>query len=212
MYETLGVDVLPPLVTVHLRRGDFLVRFLRISAIHSARSTDDHCFLQSWCPDQQKCTPPVEAYRSAVAPFLRLFNASIVPFLSSSPKPRVLVTTDETTDMDFLASIDALGWDRVNHTRLGTEEKLRAEYGEAWRWADSAVDQAILSLGQHFVGTRGSQVSLSRYVRAHNLSRVALADSHSILFAFAEQVSQLSELRVATWNGGQTAIVDRRAS
>ncbi|ORY63678.1 hypothetical protein BCR35DRAFT_334785 [Leucosporidium creatinivorum] len=159
VYETLEVDVLPPLVTVHLRRGDFL----------------------SWCPQQQNCTPPASDYAAAVKPLLSLFNSSIIPF-SSSPRPRVLVTTDETTDMDFLASIDQLGWDRINHTRLGTERKLREAYGEAWRWADSAVDQAILSLGQHFVGTRGSQVT------------------------------QLSQLRVESWNGGQTAVVDRPAN
>jgi hypothetical protein len=115
---------------------------------------------QSWCPQQQNCTPPITDYLAAVTPFLSLFNSTS----RSSPSPRVLVTTDETTDMEFLASIDALGWDRVNHTRLGTEEKLKAEYGEAWRWADSAVDQAILSLGQHFVGTRGSQVSLRYFL------------------------------------------------
>ncbi|ORY63677.1 hypothetical protein BCR35DRAFT_334784 [Leucosporidium creatinivorum] len=160
VYETLEVDVLPPLVTVHLRRGDFL----------------------SWCPQQQNCTPPVTDYAAAVEPLLSLFNTTLPLPSPSSPTPRVLVTTDETTDMDFLSSIDDLGWARVNHTRLGTEEKLRKEYGEAWRWADSAVDQAILSLGQHFVGTRGSQVS------------------------------QLSQLRVETWNGGQTAVVDRPAS
>jgi len=165
VYETLGVDVLPPLVTVHLRRGDFLVRFWLVSALLCLPAGSDSLSLlsQSWCPGQQNCTPPIEAYRRAVDPLLRLFNSSI-PFLSPSPKPRVLVTTDETTDMDFLGSIDALGWDRVNHTRLGTEGKLREAYGEAWKWADSAVDQAILSLGQHFVGTRGSQVSLRYFL------------------------------------------------
>lgn len=88
---------------------------------------------------------------------------------ASTPAPRVLVTTDETTDLDFLASVEAFGWTIVNHALLGTEEKLRKEFGEAWKWADAAVDQAILSLGSHFVGTRGSQVrpeAFSRRLRA----------------------------------------------
>jgi hypothetical protein len=124
---------------------------------------------KGWCAKGQNCTPPIDDYLQKVSPLLLL----------SPPNTRVLVTTDEQTDLDFLASIDALGWYRIDHALLGTQAKLEAAFGEAWRWADSATDQAILSLGRHFVGTRGSQVS------------------------------QLSELRVQTWNGGQSAIVDR---
>lgn len=91
----------------------------------------------------------------------------------------VIVTTDEQDDQEFLASIDNLGWYRVDHRRLGTGIQLRSEYGDAAAWADAAVDQAILSMGIAFVGTSGSQVSI------------------------------ISELRVATWNGGETRMVQR---
>lgn len=91
----------------------------------------------------------------------------------------VLVTTDEQDDREFLSSIDQLGWYRIDHARLGTAKRLAAEYGDAARWADAAVDQAILSLGAQFVGTSGSQVSI------------------------------ISELRVATWNGGETRMIQR---
>ncbi|KAM0753553.1 hypothetical protein T439DRAFT_322451 [Meredithblackwellia eburnea MCA 4105] len=77
----------------------------------------------------------------------------------TEPGAKVLVTTDETEDQEFLASIDALGWYRIDHAKLGTEKKLKEKFGKAFSWADSAVDQAILSLGDHFIGTDGSQVS-----------------------------------------------------
>lgn len=93
--------------------------------------------------------------------------------------PSVLVTTDEKDDQEFLSSVDELGWYRIDHGALGTADVLRAEYGDNALWADAAIDQAILSLGMHFVGTADSQVSI------------------------------ISELRVATWNGGKTRLVKR---
>ncbi|KAG0666890.1 hypothetical protein C6P46_003600 [Rhodotorula mucilaginosa] len=124
---------------------------------------------KSWCPAGQRCVPTVERY-----------SEQVDKFLSDSPSDtRVLVTTDEQDDADFLASVDDLGWFRIDHRHLGTADVLRAEYGETWRWADAAVDQAILSLGMAFVGTADSQVSV------------------------------ISELRVATWNGGRTHLVKR---
>jgi len=91
------------------------------------------------------------------------------------------VTTDEQDDEIFLSSIDALGWYRVDHRKLGTFSILEEKYGDAARWYDAVVDQAILSLGNKFVGTSGSQVSL------------------------------VTELRVAAWNGGTTSLVERPA-
>lgn len=91
----------------------------------------------------------------------------------------VLVTTDEQDDEIFLSSIDALGWLRIDHKKLGTFSTLERKYGQAARWYDAAIDQAILSLGSGFVGTSGSQVSL------------------------------VTELRIAAWNGGETSLVER---
>lgn len=93
----------------------------------------------------------------------------------------VLVTTDEQDDEIFLSSIDALGWYRIDHRKLGTFSILESKYRDAARWYDAAIDQAILSLGSSFVGTSGSQVSL------------------------------VTELRVAAWNGGETDLVERPA-
>lgn len=73
----------------------------------------------------------------------------------------VVVTTDESADHAFLRAIDELGWFRIDHKKLGTEAVLQLQFGDAHRWADAAVDQAILALGDHFVGTDGSQVSPS---------------------------------------------------
>ncbi|GAA5825612.1 hypothetical protein JCM11251_000309 [Rhodosporidiobolus azoricus] len=124
---------------------------------------------KTWCNSGSDCTPPLDAYTEKLKPLLAL----------SPPGTRVLVTTDEQDDRTFLRDIDARGWSRVDHRRLGTFSLLESRYGDAARWADAVVDQAILSLGSHFVGTSGSQVSL------------------------------VTELRVAAWNGGETALVQR---
>jgi hypothetical protein len=101
------------------------------------------------------------------------------PSISLHSFSAVLITTDEQDDNSFLSAIDALGWYRIDHRSLGTFSRLEQKYGDAARWADAVVDQAILSLGSHFVGTSGSQVSL------------------------------VTELRVAAWNGGETRLVER---
>ncbi|GAA5877286.1 hypothetical protein JCM3774_001625 [Rhodotorula dairenensis] len=124
---------------------------------------------KAWCPSHESCVPTIDRY-----------SEHVNSFLSEAPKgTRVLVTTDEQDDTDFPRSIDDLGWFRIDHRQLGTADVLQAEYGETARWADAAVDQAILSLGSAFVGTADSQVSV------------------------------ISELRVATWNAGRTHLVER---
>lgn len=100
--------------------------------------------------------------------------------LALSPRgTRVLVTTDENEDLDYLSGFKRLGWSRVDHVKLKTSEVLKKQFGVFWRWADGAVDQAILSLGTNFVGTEGSQVSL------------------------------VSSMRVRSWNDGRTEMVLR---
>ncbi|GAA6024155.1 hypothetical protein JCM11491_001016 [Sporobolomyces phaffii] len=126
---------------------------------------------KEWCSTGHNCTPAIDRYVEKVEPMLAL-----------QPKgTKVLVTTDEQDDDIFLSSIDALGWYRIDHRRLGTFSILEERYGDAARWYDAAIDQAILSLGSGFVGTSGSQVSL------------------------------VTELRVAAWNRGQTSLVERPA-
>ncbi|GAA5928381.1 O-fucosyltransferase family protein [Sporobolomyces koalae] len=126
---------------------------------------------KSWCSTGHNCTPAIDRYVEKVA-----------PMLANAPRgTKVLVTTDEQDDRIFLDSIDSLGWYRIDHRALGTFETLEKRYGDAARWYDAAIDQAILSLGTAFVGTSGSQVSL------------------------------VTELRVAAWNGGSTALVERPA-
>ncbi|GAA5959874.1 hypothetical protein JCM3765_000629 [Sporobolomyces pararoseus] len=126
---------------------------------------------KEWCSTGHNCTPAIDRYVEKVEPMLAM-----------SPKgTQVLVTTDEQDDEIFLSSIDQLGWFRIDHRKLGTFEILQERYGDAARWYDAAIDQAILSLGSAFVGTSGSQVSL------------------------------VTELRIAAWNGGSTSLVERPA-
>ena len=146
---------------------------------------------QTWCSSGKDCTPAVDRYAEHVNSLLsdspRDTKGTLAPacvgdspsLLTSCLRAAVLVTTDEQDDLEFLTSVDKLGWYRIDHRRLNTRGVLEAEYTDAAAWADAAVDQAILSLGMHFVGTSGSQVSI------------------------------ISELRVASWNVGDTRMVQR---
>ncbi|GAA5969789.1 hypothetical protein JCM21900_003206 [Sporobolomyces salmonicolor] len=128
-----------------------------------------HGDFEHWCPSGHGCVAPLEAYNSAVDELLKNLPLDTI----------VLVTTDETSPT-FHASLAALGWCAISHTSLGTAALLQSKYGDASGWYDSAVDQAILSLGRAFVGTLDSQVSL------------------------------VSALRVASWNDGETRLVRRQ--
>ncbi|KAM0753922.1 hypothetical protein T439DRAFT_322809 [Meredithblackwellia eburnea MCA 4105] len=148
--QLLTIDHRTPLLTVHIRRGDFKLQ----------------------CPkDKRVCLPSLTTYVAAVDSLSAKFG----------PKEfKVLVTTDETQDELFLGELDSLGWIRVDHELLGTRTLLAARMGTSngLEWYEAAVDQAILSLGQLFVGTRHSQVS------------------------------DLAKLRVETWNYGSAMLVD----
>ncbi|BGP14472.1 hypothetical protein JCM10213_004594 [Rhodosporidiobolus nylandii] len=146
--KTLGTPDIPrDLITVHLRRGDFV----------------------TWCSRQADCVPQVEAYRREVD-----------ELLSKMPENTTVLATTDDTSAEFLSELAGLGWFVIDHDTLGTASLLASRYGELERgWYDSAVDQAIHSLGSAFVGTGDSQVSL------------------------------VAALRVATWNGGETRIVRR---
>ena len=166
--QTLGVrGKLPPLLTVHIRRGDFSeFSYLRPLALKLTWSST----AESWCSAGENCVPgTLDAYVPAVEKMLAL----------SPPGTKILATTDETEDQDYLAGFKRLGWYRVDHLKLNTSRVLEERFGVFARWADGAVDQAILSLGTNFVGTEGSQVSL------------------------------VSSLRVRSWNDGRTDMVLR---
>jgi len=126
--------------------------------------------VQTWCPKGDGCVPSLAEYEPPVKRWLR----------DSPAGTKVLVTTNEADDTDFLDLIDRKGWYRVDHVKLGTAAKLASQFGEKRAlWADAVVDQAILSMGRDFVGTEGSQVSW------------------------------VSELRVSTWRGGRSVLVQR---
>ncbi len=114
-------------------------------------------------------------------PSLSEYEPPVNEWLRDSPAgTKVLVTTNEADDLDFLDLIASKGWYRVNHLKLGTARKLERQFGEKRAlWADAVIDQAILSMGRDFVGTEGSQVSW------------------------------VSELRVNTWRGGRSVLVQR---
>ncbi|KAL8292639.1 hypothetical protein RQP46_001251 [Phenoliferia psychrophenolica] len=92
------------------------------------------------CGTSPNCLPGPEQYAPKVQGLLD----------QSPPGTVVIVTTDETEDLKFLASIDLLGWHRIDHLKLGTAARLMEKFGEAYQWADA---------GDDFVGTEGSQVS-----------------------------------------------------
>lgn len=161
---------LPPLLTVHVRRGDFSQSCPSAMASADADMVLDPVPVEEWCDAGSNC---VASTPDAYVPEVERLRASM---------PRntvVLVTTDETEDLEFLAGFKRLGWYRIDHDALGTRAILKQRFGVYDRWADGAVDQAILSLGAAFVGTQGSQVSL------------------------------VTELRVRSWNDAPTGYVAR---
>ncbi|GAA5914983.1 O-fucosyltransferase family protein [Sporobolomyces salmoneus] len=124
----------------------------------------------SWCNSGSGCVAPIESYQKAVEELKKELPGDT----------KVLVTTDETSP-SFHSSLSSLGWFTINHSSpsVGTSSLLRERYGASSGWWDSAVDQAILSIGKGFVGTLDSQVSL------------------------------VSALRVMSWNDGLTKFVTR---
>ncbi|SGY40217.1 BQ5605_C003g02338 [Microbotryum silenes-dioicae] len=130
---SLGVTTIPQeLITMHIRRGDFL----------------------TWCEKGTDCTPSLDAFAAAVKDLEAELKMSS-PELDVD-KIQVLITTDEQDDRAILDQIAANGW-VISQT---SSSMIEEAFGDAWKWADSAIAQAILSLGARgFVGTSNSQVS-----------------------------------------------------
>jgi hypothetical protein len=68
------------------------------------------------------------------------------------PTNRVIITSDES-DPKWWAEVEAMGWVRMNHKEMKTEER----YG---RWYPVILDAAIQAAGVGFVGTDGSTFSI----------------------------------------------------
>ncbi|KDE03731.1 hypothetical protein MVLG_05801 [Microbotryum lychnidis-dioicae p1A1 Lamole] len=130
---SLGVTTIPQeLITMHIRRGDFL----------------------TWCEKGTDCTPSLDAFAAAVKDLEAELKMSS-PELDVD-KIQVLITTDEQDDRAILDQIAANGW-VISQT---SSSMIEEAFGDAWKWADSAIAQAILSLGARgFVGRSNSQVS-----------------------------------------------------
>ncbi|GAA5863247.1 hypothetical protein JCM8547_002876 [Rhodosporidiobolus lusitaniae] len=113
-------------------------------------------------------------------PQVDAYRAKVDELLQNLPADTPVLASTDSTSPTFISSLRSLGWFVIDHSALHTSTLLKARYGElSAGWFDAAVDQAIHSLGSAFVGTADSQVSL------------------------------IGALRVATWNGGETRIVDR---
>ncbi|SCV67053.1 BQ2448_5699 [Microbotryum intermedium] len=130
---SLGVTTIPQeLITMHIRRGDFL----------------------TWCEKGTDCTPSLDAFVAALNDLKAELKESWPKI--DVEKIQVLITTDEHDDRAIFDQIAANGW-VVSQTPPSMIEEA---FGDAWKWADSAIAQAILSLGARgFVGTANSQVS-----------------------------------------------------
>ncbi|SCZ95959.1 BZ3500_MvSof-1268-A1-R1_Chr8-1g09910 [Microbotryum saponariae] len=151
---SLGVTTIPQeLITMHIRRGDFL----------------------TWREKGTDCTPSLDAFVAAVKDHLKAELKMSSPELDVD-KIQVLITTDEQDDRAILDQIAANGW-VISQTPSSMIEEA---FGDAWKWADSAIAQAILSLGARgFVGTSNSQVNQltqlriqSYYKRKHAPTRM----------------------------------------
>ncbi|GAA6034389.1 hypothetical protein JCM8097_002699 [Rhodosporidiobolus ruineniae] len=135
-----AIKDLPPLITVHIRRGDF----------KTARGLTS-----------------LEAYTDAVARVREKINWRMdhpdgwtgagkgkERFVKGvrAEQYAVVATTDEKPDSPFVKQLHALGWKVINHESMRTTEEL----GE---WYPTMIDAAVLARGDGFVGTEWSTFS-----------------------------------------------------
>ncbi|KAJ2914441.1 hypothetical protein MD484_g5968, partial [Candolleomyces efflorescens] len=121
---------LPPIITVHIRRGDFL-------------------FKCNKGDEKAECYIPLIKYRQAVDDVRKRVHQK-----HRLDVTRVIVASDETSP-EFWSEMTSYGWSHINHT---SHDSLTVKkYGE---WYPLLIDKAILSMGIGFVGTLSSTFSI----------------------------------------------------
>ncbi|KAF6764104.1 hypothetical protein DFP72DRAFT_413685 [Ephemerocybe angulata] len=151
-------EELPPMITVHIRRGDFA------SGAHCPPST----------PFGKACYIPLEKYQKAVTDLQAGLSKALGMKID-----KVLVASDEES-LEFWSNITSYGWSHINHTApfdRAYSKATQTYLDYVNEWLPILVDQAAMSLGLGFVGTRSSTYSI------------------------------LSARRVEDWNGGMATLV-----
>ncbi|SGZ32294.1 BQ5605_C040g11848 [Microbotryum silenes-dioicae] len=140
LFNVKTISDVPPFITMHMRRGDFkefLGAFIPLEAYTEA--------LRRLRARLQERIDDPEGF---VGPGRKHFK--VYPGYSAADY-RVVVSTDEASDSDFVKEVKALGWLVVDHEELGTEK--------LGRWHNQMLDFALLARGQSFVGTPRSTYS-----------------------------------------------------
>ncbi|KAG8855517.1 hypothetical protein FRB96_007021 [Tulasnella sp. 330] len=126
----VDVDPLPPLITIHARRGDFA------QLCRADTAPED-------------CLAPISAYARRVKQVQdELFDRKGILI----PAERVVVTSDEQ-DEEWWGEIEKNRWKRFDHK----SEQTVNRYG---KWYPALIDAVAQSMGTGFVGTARSTMSL----------------------------------------------------
>ena len=111
-----------------------------------------HGDFKDWCWDAEK----IEDCFAPLSVIARRVNEVRDELLDKKrihiPMNRVIMTSDES-DPKWWAEVEALGWVKMDHKEMKTEEK----YG---RWYPVILDAAIQASGMGFVGTDRSTFSI----------------------------------------------------
>lgn len=123
-------EKIPPFISIHARHGDF----------------KQYCS-STFGNEEEGCFAPLSAFAKRVDEVKdELWEKNGIEV------ERVIVTSDER-DAEWWAGVKDLGWNVVNHTTLGTEEK----YG---MWYPVFLDAIVQSMSAGFIGTDKSTMSL----------------------------------------------------
>ena len=140
MFEVGTMADVPPIITVHIRRGDFAqARGLTSIDKYTDGVARARRRLQRRMDDPATWRGPAK-------------NKASYPKGLKAADYIVVATTDEKRDSDFVQELLGLGWLVLDHERMQTEEKFGS-------WMPMIIDQAILARGKAFVGTEWSTYS-----------------------------------------------------
>lgn len=140
LFRVSSPKKIPPIITVHIRRGDFL--YARgLTTLDSFKDSVERVRMRL----QARIDEP-DSWRGAGKGKEKYFKGV------SAKDYKVVVTTDEKPGSDFVLEMIEFGWKVVDHDAMKTEENFDL-------WYPSMIDSAILARGRGFVGTEWSTFS-----------------------------------------------------
>ncbi|KAK4046739.1 hypothetical protein OIV83_005844 [Microbotryomycetes sp. JL201] len=139
LFQVSRRSLIPPYISVHIRRGDFK-DFTGFTSLERYTAALDKV--------RMRLQERIENPYNWEGPGRKHFQTHGI----SAFEYPIVATTDESPDSDFVKQVRALGWHVLDHQKFGTAEK----WGP---WYPSMLDAVILSRGKSFVATSASTYS-----------------------------------------------------